>query len=88
MPGEQWTNEQWYAWARQQIEIERRWLEQLYYEEMRRRRALWLAQNRWQNKMNHGDNYSDNEKREAAWSGLMDLVIGLPFRLIAQLFGG
>ena len=84
MPGEQWTNEQWYAWTRQQIEMERRYMEWLYYENLRRQRE----QERWKNKMHYGDDYTYDEKRRAAWSGLMDLVIGIPFKFISKLFGG
>jgi hypothetical protein len=88
MTGENWTNEQWYAWARYQIEIERRYYEQMYWENLRRQRAWQREQDKWRNKMHRGDDYTYDEKRRAAISGLMDLLIGAPFKLISKLFGG
>ena len=48
---EQWTNEQWYAWTRQQIEMERRYYEQMYWENLRRQRALQREQEKWSKKL-------------------------------------
>jgi hypothetical protein len=67
-------------------------MEQQYYEHLRRQQERARQQEKWRNKMHYGDStdsrWERRQRREAARSGILDIVIGGPLTLIAKLFGG